>query len=74
MTTEAAEMRDNMGIVEGFRGGYRRWTIMEADMHDNGEIRDEDTGRCRWSQRRRCGTSNRRDVGKTDIDVFGWRL
>ena len=40
MTTEAAEIRDNMGVTDKVRGGNWWCTIAAAEMQDNGGIGD----------------------------------
>ena len=61
MTTEAADMRDNMEITDKFRGGYGRRKIAAAEMWDNRFIVDRDTGRRRRRQRQRRGMGDRSD-------------
>ena len=64
MATETAEMWDNMGIADKFRGVDGRRIIVAEETGDSRDIGDRDTGRCIWRQQRRCRMVNRRD----DID------
>ena len=67
MTTEAEEMRDNMGISDKFRGGDMYQTTTAADIWDNGDTGDGDTGR--WKQRHR---QRRRMGGRINGDGEEW--
>ena len=40
MKNESEVMMDNMGIVDKFKGGYRRRMIVVVEMQYNGDIRD----------------------------------
>ena len=71
MTTEAAEIQDNMGISDKVRGGNRWWKIEAAKIKENGDMGDGDTGKWRQRQRRRRGTGNRRYAGTPEISVLG---
>ena len=59
MTTKAAEMQYDMGIVDKFSFGDRRQIIAKAEIWDNGYIGYGYTGRWRRQKRRRCGTGYR---------------
>ena len=61
MTTEAADVQDNMRVADKFRGGDGRRMIVTGEMRDNGYIRYSSTGRWRQRQRQRRGTGDRRN-------------
>ena len=67
-------MQDNIGIVDKFRDVYWQRTIIVAEMKDNENIGERDTGIWRRRQRQRCGTGNRIYAGTTKIAIFGRRL
>ena len=69
-TTEAEEMRYTMGIADKVRGENGRWTIAAAEMWENGDIRDEDTGKLRRRQRQRHGMGDSRYARMTEIAVL----
>ena len=71
MTTEAAEIRDNMGVTDKVSGGNLWLKIAAAEMQYNGDIVEGSIGKCRrWHpQRRRNG--DRTDAGMPEIMILG---
>ena len=71
MTTEAAEIRDNMGVTDKVRGGNWWQKIAAAEMQYNGDIVDGYIGKfSRWQPRRR-RNGDRTDAEMPEIVVFG---